>query len=52
MDIKSKPNKPFSPFPLTAYPNEQWCQKFGAKSIFCVWADPDAALKKVSRRGW
>lgn len=42
---RTKPNKPYPSFPLTAHPNGQWCKKIlGSVHFFGVWADPDAAL--------
>ncbi len=34
---KLKPNKPYPNFPLTAYPNGQWCKKSGVKFISSVY---------------
>jgi len=41
----SKPEKPYSEFPLTANGNGQWSKKIhGRVYYFGVWDDPDAAL--------
>lgn len=43
---KSKPEKPYPSFPLTAHPNGQRCKKIRSKvHFFGVWADPQAALE-------
>ncbi len=44
---KSKPQKPYRDFPLTAHRNGQWCKKIkGPLHYFGPWNDPDAALAK------
>jgi integrase len=43
----TKPNKPYSDFPLTAHPAGVWCKKIKGKlHYFGPWDDPDGALKK------
>lgn len=42
--VKTKPNKPYPSFPLTAHANGQWCKKIRGKvHFFGVWANPAAA---------
>src|SRR6266581_7733230 len=44
---RSKPNKPYPDFPLTAHPAGYWCKKIRGKlHYFGPWSDPDAALAK------
>lgn len=48
---KTKPNKPYPTFPLTAHPNGQWCKKVcGRVHFFGIWADPKAALDEYNRQ--
>ena len=47
---KTKPEKPYPEFPLTATGNGQWAKKIkGRRYYFGVWDDPDAALKEYLR---
>jgi len=42
---RTKPEKPDPSFPLTAYPNGQWCKRIrGQVQFLGVWAESDAAL--------
>lgn len=42
---RTKPNKPYPSFSLTAHPNGQWCKKIrGQVRLFGVWSDAEAAL--------
>lgn len=44
---KTRPQKPYPEFPLTAMGNGQWCRKIlGKLYYFGPWDDPDAALAK------
>jgi hypothetical protein len=44
---RSKPDKPYPEFPLTAHPAGYWCKKVRGKlEYFGPWDDPDAALEK------
>lgn len=47
MSFRTKPNKPYPTFPLTAHPNGQWCKKIrGQLRFFGVWSDPEIALSR------
>jgi integrase len=45
--VRTKPDKPYPEFPLTAHPAGYWCKKIGGKLFyFGPWEDPQGALKK------
>jgi integrase len=48
---RSKPNKPYPEFPLTAHPAGYWCKKIRGKlHYFGPWEDPDGALEEYNRQ--
>ena len=47
----SKPDKPYTEFPLTAHPSGRWCKKIlGKLHYFGPWHDWQGALEKLQRQ--